>query len=160
PDGGKVLNGCQVMHNGLKVVVGSYYGKEATILFSRTKGVHEPQEERYFEEVLKLIQPKSVIVELGAYWAFYSMWFCKEVRGARAFLIEPIEANLECGKKNFAINGFHGDFTHAYVGASPGVANDGSRVVCVDEFAQQKQIQRIGILHSDIQGFELEMLKG
>jgi len=160
PNAGQVVNGCQVMHNGLRVVVGSFYGKETSILFSRTKGVHEPQEERIFAKVVKLVEPGSVMVELGAYWGFYSMWFCKEVAGARPFLIEPIPSHLEFGKKNFELNGFKGDFTQAYVGRAASVLPDGIRAICLEDFVREKGIQRIAILHSDIQGFEFEMLQG
>jgi hypothetical protein len=159
-DAGKILDGCQIMHNGLKVLVGSYYGEEASILFSRTKGVHEPQEERVFGEILKLINPKGVILELGAYWGFYSMWFCGEVPEARAYLVEPLPANLDFGKRNFALNGFKGDFTQAYVGRKAGVSPDGTKVIGVDEFMQEKGLEKLSILHCDIQGFELEMLAG
>ena len=148
------------MHNGLKVLVGSFYGEETKVLFSKTKGVHEPQEERIFGSVLKLIKPGSVMVELGAYWGFYSMWFCKEVARARPFLIEPIASHLEFGRKNFSLNGFRGDFTQAYVGRASSLSQDGSQVICVDDFAREKGIEQIAILHSDIQGFESDMLRG
>ncbi len=157
---GTVVDGCQVMHNGLKVLVGSYYGEKASVLLAKTRGVHEPQEERVFEQILKLIKPGSVMIELGAYWSFYSMWFCMEVADAKPFLVEPIQANLEYGQKNFALNGFKGDFTRAYVGPASSTANDGTPVICVDNFVRDKGIQRIAILHCDIQGFELDMLRG
>jgi len=157
---GRIVDGCQIMHNGLKVLVGSYYGEEATVLFSRTKGVHEPQEEKAFEHILKLIKPGSVMIELGAYWAFYSMWFRQKVPNGSCFLVEPIPSNIDYGKKNFALNGFKGDFTQAYVGRTVGVFDDGTPIICIDNFVSQKGIQQIAILHSDIQGFELDMLQG
>lgn len=160
PNAGEVVNGCQVMHNGLKVRVGSFYGEGTRILFSRTKGVHEPQEERVFAQVLKLVKPGSVMVELGAYWSFYSMWFCQQVQAANAFLIEPVPSNLEFGRKNFELNGFQGDFTQAYVGRTASVSADGIKTICLDDFAAEKGIRRIAILHSDIQGFEFDMLQG
>src|SRR5688572_3556147 len=53
PDAGKISNGKQVMHNGLKIFLGSYYGPEYSQMLFKNKGVHEPQEERVFNEVLK-----------------------------------------------------------------------------------------------------------
>jgi hypothetical protein len=160
PGAGKIIGGSRIMHNGLKIVSGSYYGPEADVLFSKTKGVHEPQEERIFEQVLKLIKPGSTMVELGSYWAFYSMWFAKEVVEPRLFMVEPVRSNLEFGKRNFVLNGFSGDFNLGYVGGSSSVSAEGTPVICVDDFIRDKEIEHIAILHCDIQGFELEMLKG
>src|SRR5262245_43352844 len=52
-DAGAVRDGTQVMHNGIRVHVGSYYGSEVTRMLERNRGVHEPQEERVFGEVLR-----------------------------------------------------------------------------------------------------------
>lgn len=159
-EAGQISDGYQLMHNGLKVAVGSYYGSGPVKLLAKNRGVHEPQEERVFQEVLKVIPPGGTMVELGAYWAFYSMWFCKEVPNARVYMVEPAEVNLEFGRTNFRANGFDGHFTRAYVGGAPAIAEDGTRIICVDEFMAEHRLAHLDILHSDIQGFELEMLKG
>jgi hypothetical protein len=160
PDAGRIAGQFQIMHNGLKVVRGSYYSADSERLFRKNKGVHEPQEERIFQEVLKVIPPGGVMMELGAYWAFYSMWFCQQVSQGRAYLIEPIAENLTCGQKNFAANSLTGHFTQAYVGATTGIAPDGTPIMCVDDFVDQHQISHLALLHSDIQGAELDMLHG
>src|SRR6058998_3708738 len=49
---GQIVNGCQVMHNGLLIHRGSYYGYPIKRMLKLTRGVHEPQEERAFAEVL------------------------------------------------------------------------------------------------------------
>ena len=41
------------------------------------------------------------MVECGAYWGFYSLWFARDVPGGIAGLIEPNAANLETGRRNF-----------------------------------------------------------
>jgi hypothetical protein len=161
PEAGEIHGDFQIMHNGLKVLLGSYYGKDSALLLKKNRGVHEPQEERIFQEVLRQIPPGSAMIELGAYWGYYSMWFCKEVPNARAYLVEPVEQNLEFGKKNFAANGLaFAAFTQAWVGEKSGVADDGQPVVGVDDLVAAQKLEHIAILHSDIQGFELEMLKG
>jgi hypothetical protein len=160
PDAGEVNGRFQIMHNGLKIVAGSYYGNGPIRLLKENRGVHEPQEERIFQEVLKTIRPGGIILELGAYWSFYSMWFCKEVPQARPFMVEPVAANIEFGRQNFATNGFSGTFIHAYVGAAAGVAEDGTKIICVDDLATDLGLGHIAILHADIQGSELDMLKG
>ena len=160
PEAGHIIDGVQIMHNGLKVRIGSYYGKESVKLLQRNLGVHEPQEERVFHEVLKHVRANAVMMELGAYWSFYSMWFCSVVPGAKAFMVEPSSENLAYGKDNFSLNGLRGHFTHGWVGASSGVAPDGAPVVCVDDLVVEHRLEEIAILHSDIQGAELDMLKG
>ena len=150
PDAGKIINGCQIMHNGLKVLPGTY-GNYTRVL-EVNRGVHEPQEERVFMEVLKDIPDGGIIVEFGSYWSFYAMWFYKEVKRARCYMIEPNHERLIAGKENFALNNMQGDFTCAMVGGKEGI--------CVDTFIREKAIDFIHILHADIQGAELEMLQG
>ena len=162
-------NCVQVMHNGLLVLADGYYGEFMTQIVERMKGHHEAQEEKVFHEVLKLIPPGSTMIELGAYWSYYSMWFQKAVPGARNFMIEPAKSSIECGMKNFQLNGLRGDFTQAFIGrtSSPdwqpsALERDihNVRRVCIADFAQARAIDRLAILHSDIQGFEYEMLLG
>ena len=93
-----------------------------------------------------------MMIELGSFWAHYSMWFVKKFPNAECFMIEPSSKLLNVGQKNFQINGFpNGQFIKAKV------ANDGLRL---DSFANEKKLKKISILHSDIQGWELEMLNG
>jgi len=159
-EAGQVRDGVQIMHNGIKVRLGSYYGQESIDLLKQNRGVHEPQEERVFQEVLKQIPPGGVMIELGAYWGYYSMWFCREVKDAKVFLVEPTRQNLDYGRENFALNGLQGHFTQAWVGQVAGIGEDGIPVLCVDDFVASQRLDRLSILHADIQGFEMEMLKG
>ena len=80
PDAGKISNGWITMHNGIQVSALGYYGKGILNMLVRNLGVHEPEEERVFQEVLKYVQPGSTMIEAGSYWAFYSLWFSKEQR--------------------------------------------------------------------------------
>jgi hypothetical protein len=157
---GGFVDGCQVMHNGLRIVPGSYYGKPVGKMLELNKGVHEPQEERAFGEVLQHIPAGGVMLELGAYWSFYSMWFCQVVKEARCFMVEPEGENLEFGKKNFAVNGLSGEFVQGFVGSASRTGGSGTPQIGVDDFLAERGIAHLNILHSDIQGFEMEMLKG
>ena len=103
-------------HTGLKIVAESYYGQGNADLMKANNGVHEPQEEYAFQEVLKFLPASSIILELGAYWGYYSLWFLQAVKAGQAFLVEPEAVNLEVGRRNFAINGSRADFTRAFVG--------------------------------------------
>jgi hypothetical protein len=160
PDAGKLQRGFVIMHNGLRVSGLGYYGSGNMNLLLENRGVHEPQEERAFSEVLRHVPPSGAMLELGAYWGFYSLWFAHEVPGARSFLVEPEPENLKSGMLNFRENGHDAVFENAYVGARPGIAHNGTKVVSVDDFCQRHHIDQLAILHADIQGFEVEMLEG
>jgi hypothetical protein len=78
------------MHNGIKVYTDSHYGDFNVKIIEKLKGVHEPQEEKVFYEVLKSINEGGKMLELGAFWAYYSLLFNKEVKNAQIFLVEPV----------------------------------------------------------------------
>ncbi len=160
PEAGRIVRSWQIMHNGIKIWKGSYYNYPIQLLLQKNRGVHEPQEERAFGQVLQDMPRNAVMLELGAYWGFYSMWFHQVVESARCFLIEPVGLNLESGKRNFRLNGMGASFHQAFVGSSSGTTDEGVRRICIDDFLRENSIDYVHILHSDIQGFELEMLKG
>lgn len=157
-DAGKIKGDTQIMHNGIKIHAGSYYGDGNTILLHRNQGVHEPQEEKVFEEVIRLLSPRSVMVELGAFWAFYSMSFQQKVDNGINYLIEPDPHALLSGKNNFRLNKLKGNFFNYYV--SNELISGKVPTITIDWFLRTNNILRVNILHSDIQGFELKMLKG
>jgi len=173
PDAGRVFRKgfrrYQLMHNGVRVVADGYDGSWMTEIIRLLKGHHEPQEERVFHEVLPHIPPGGIMLELGSYWAYYSLWFNRSVPGARNYMIEPDPKNLALGRKNFALNGARGEFFQYAIGSRSGPPIPfkcrGGRVrpielICVDDFIAAEKIPRIDLLLSDIQGFELGMLQG
>ncbi len=145
---GSLINGHVVMHNGL-LVPPDYYGDFSKIL-TLNKGVHEPQEERMFMEVLKHIPPGATMIELGAYWAFYSMWFQREIPNATNYVIEPVRENLDCGIRNFKLNGLQGRFFQKGIGPQG---------MDFQQFLVDKKIAYIDLLHADIQGAETYLLE-
>lgn len=148
----------QRMHNGVKVHQHCYYGKWMTDVIHALRGHHEPQEEKAFYEVLKYIPKGATMLELGAYWCYYSLWFAHDVPNAKNYVIEPLATNLEIGKKNFSLNGKQAHFFQGYLGAtSVNVFKDLKRY-SVDEFMKANKIDHVNILHSDIQGAEYDML--
>ena len=158
PEAGTLEGDYLIMHNGLKILPLSYYGYPMLKLLLENKGIHEPQEEYVFQEVLKSIKSGSTMIELGAYWSFYSMWFQKKISGAKNFMIEPWE--ISHGIKNFKINKLKGNFFQYYVDEKPGIHHDGSKIISIDNFIHDQRINFVDILHSDIQGNEFKMLKG
>ncbi len=160
PDAGKLIDGQVVMHNGIRVSGLSYYGAGILNMLIENRGVHEPQEERAFDAVVPHLRAGSTMLELGAYWAYYSLWFSKTVKDARCFLVEPIAEHLQSGELNFQINNARGAFTQAFVGSFERTDRDGSRFVAVDPFCERNLIEHLEILHADIQGGEVDMLGG
>lgn len=151
PHAGEIRDGAVVMHNGLLVRLGGYYDRFSDILLMN-RGVHEPQEEAVFAEVLTKIPAGGTMLELGSYWAFYSLWFFARIPGARCYMVEPHPERIKAGMHNFKLNRSTGDFVQAGIGGNNGITVDG--------FLKDKRIAALDILHSDIQGAELEMLRG
>jgi hypothetical protein len=148
---GKIINGNLLMYNGLKITSDSYYGRFSDILLING-GVHEPQEEYVFIKVIETIKSKNpVMVELGSYWGFYSMSFLNKNNEGICYLVEENPLYLEVGKKHFELNGLIGNFIKAKVSDSD---------LNIDFLMSDKKIEKIDILHSDIQGYEYQMLNG
>lgn len=152
PMAGVVKEGHITLHNGLRVPVNNYYGDFSTIL-AVNRGVHEPLEEYVFQEVLRQLDPAKPIemIELGSYWAHYSMWLKSRFPLARTTCVEPERHNLETGRRNFVLNGVSGNFIQAFVS---------DEHFQIDAFLAEQPPREIDILHADIQGYELQMLSG
>jgi len=156
PQSGFVEEGKNViLHNGIRVPLRgkfSYYGGFSEILVLN-RGVHEPLEEYCFQELLKALPPKSrpTMLELGAYWGHYSMWLKKVFPEATVVLVEPDSRGLQAGKNNFALNGMQGTFMNSFVSEES---------FTVDSYMATTDFGSLTVLHSDIQGYELEMLRG
>jgi len=174
PHAGEVLDGpdgrYQLMHNGVKVIEGCYYGLWMTEVIRLLRGHHEPQEERAFRELLRHVPANGTMVELGSFWAYYSLWFQQQIPAARTYLIEPDPHNLEVGKRNFALNGRTGEYFHFSIGRQAGppepfeCESDGVirpvPMTSIDAFLMLVGQPYVDVLLSDIQGGEAEMLEG
>ena len=145
-----------ILHNGTRVPIdgdGSYYGRFSEILIIN-RGVHEPLEEYCFQELLKNLRKedkKHNMLELGAYWGHYSLWFSNELKNTHCTLVEPEKINIEVGKRNFDKNGKEAVFIQEFVS---------NKNFTVDKFFSQNasDLSELTLLHSDIQGYEKEML--
>jgi hypothetical protein len=145
---GEINDGVITTHNGIKLHL-EYYDDFIKIL-QYNLGVHEPSEERAFDKVLSKMEEGSIMVELGSYWSFYSIWFRKLIKNSISYCIEPDQSNLQVGIRNFELNGITSNFINAKISK-----NDFNLL----EFFDEHQLNKINILHSDIQGYELEMLE-
>ena len=158
----------QTMHNGLLVEYGGYYGEWMASIISALRGHHEPQEELAFSEVLKCLHGAPNMVELGAFWAYYSLWFQAAFPQGRSFMYEPDAAHLAIGQRNFAKNGFTGHFEIAAAGLDGSATffdetqNRTSDVTTksVATICRERDIDFLDLLHMDVQGAELNALVG
>jgi hypothetical protein len=153
PRAGMIEDGFVWLHNGNRVPSGgkkAYYGRNSDLLVIN-RGVHEPLEEYVFQELMRIMPEEPTMLELGAYWGHYSMWL-KHVRPrSKVTLVEPVKNNIAIGKANFRRNGYDGEFIRSFVSR---------KGFTVDQFLKERNLSRLDILHSDIQGFEGEMLEG
>lgn len=158
----------QVMHDGTRVLADGYYGRWMTELIRRLRGHHEPQEELVVHRVIeRLSGTKPVVVELGSFWAYYSIWALRAL-GGRAILVEPDPANLEVGRVNFSLNELEGTFVHAALGGDHGAQtrlvceSDGIErevpVVTIPGLMDDQGLETIDLLLMDIQGAETDAL--
>ena len=63
PEAGKLIGDYFIMHNGLKIKPLSYYGYPVLEMLIRNKGIHEPQEEYVFQEVLKNMKESNGVIQ-------------------------------------------------------------------------------------------------
>jgi len=176
PDGGTIRDGeprVQVMHNGVLVEADGYQGSWMTEIISELRGHHEPQEEVAFAAVIERLaatEQAPVVMELGAWWAYYSLWARHRIPGARSFCIEPDPAYLEQGRRNFALNGLDATFHLAAVAqhASPprpflcesdGLEHD-VPFESLGSLLARWDLPRIDLLLVDVQGAETPLIDG
>ncbi len=177
PGAGDVVQGpegfaYQLMHNGLRVIAGGYDGQWMTEIIRRLRGHHEPQEELLFHTVLPIIgntSPSPTMIEFGSYWSYYSLWFRSHYPAAYNILVEPDPNNRKVGQTNFELNGVSGEFLEAAVGLHGGTIDfqsesDGLvravRTISIDGLIKERSLDRIHLLHADIQGEEFALLEG
>jgi len=160
---------CILMHNGVLVYEGSYHGQWMTDVINYLKGHHEPQEEKLFYEVLKLIPKNSTMVECGSFWSYYSLWFHKQISDAKNIMIEPNPYKCELGELNFNLNKFDGTFINGCIGSSHSEKIDfrdwdGKNYeisqVSIDWLVENQGLSKIELLHADIQSAEHQLLDG
>ena len=149
-----------IMHNGLRLSCNSIGSGCIRDILKANKGVAEPQHERAFAEILRVMGPSPLILDVGARNGFYSMWMKKVRPGARCVVVEPNKRHLENSRKNFALNKLYAQFYNAYVSMSTGRRVEGVEVVSVEEIARRLRADYINLLHADIEGYEMELIKG
>jgi FkbM family methyltransferase len=164
----------QIMHNGILVGEGCYYGAWMTEVIRQLRGHHEPQEELAFHTILKRLAGDTqtpTVVELGSFWAYYSLWAKHDIPAARLTLVEPDAGNLAVGRRNLELNGMEAaSMINAAVGDEHGTTvtliwdsdeqAHAIRQVTVDGLMEDQRMEKIDLLLCDVQGAEVAMLQG
>ena len=159
----------QIMHEGTLVRAGGYGGEWMTQIIRKLRGHHEPQEELIYHHLVKQAGDGTLMVELGAFWAYYTNWYLGAVPGSRALCIEPDANNMACGQENLRLNARVAQWELACVGREHADAVPicrGSDEVTVsvpchsmDSILRRAGGQAIEMLHIDVQGAELPFLE-
>jgi hypothetical protein len=160
----------QYMFNGVKILYNTYHSPWMNTIIRNLKGHHEPQEELCFFYVLKTLGKNANMLELGSNWSYYSIWFNKEIEHPFNICIEPIFKNLRNGKNNSNFNDCRNmKFIQGSIGKDYKqnliFENWDGDLINLTQYNTEYIIKSnnnlyLDIIHSDIQGSELDMLKG
>lgn len=161
----------QIMHNGLKVVQGGYYGEWMSRIIAELRGHHEPQEELLFSKIVDKVSSTASIIELGSYWSYYSLWFLKDYPDSRtAICLEADPKHLDVGRQNASLNQLEPVFVNAFAaGKSTSTEiefqteKSGTIMLhgwSVTDLMHEHKIDFLDILHIDTQGAEYDVLEG
>ena len=175
-DAGKIIieNGekIQYMFNGIKIYYDCYHSPWMNTIISKLKGHHEPQEELCFYHILNILENNANMLELGCAWAYYSMFFKNKCKDGINICIEPNINKLNKGINNIKLNKLDLNkfvFMNGFIGKdykAKDIFIDWDKTqMSIPQYNIEKIINNnnkifIDVLHSDIQGAELDMLIG
>ncbi|WIY02977.1 FkbM family methyltransferase [Amycolatopsis mongoliensis] len=169
-EGGRV----QVMHNGLLVEEGGYYGAWMTETIRALCGHHEPQEELVYHRIVERLATEGgepVMIEFGSFWTYYGLWFCHAIPTGRVVALEPDPAYLDVGRRNAGLNGYthRVRFVQAAIGDEPGESMDfeaesDGRTYPLPQhdlasLMSEADVARVDLVLADVQGAETILLE-
>jgi len=100
-----------------------------------------------------------VMMEIGAFWAFWSLMFRDTFKHGKNILIEPIQQHLNVGLKNFQINDFDCSSYHAAFNIDTQCTLFTKNIVSFEHVWNEEKLDTLDLLHADIQGAELPLLE-
>jgi FkbM family methyltransferase len=173
---------CRLRDGGPEIeLLPGQYGSSVTWLF----GIDEPHEVALFR---RLVPPGGVVIDVGANIGQYTL-IAAQLAGpsGRVFAFEPDPVNAAALQRSVARNGFHDrvELLRLAVAASGGqaafevapdrtrsrlrpntVGNGDSdnvvsvRKVALDDFADERGLNRLDLLKIDVEGADLDVLRG
>jgi FkbM family methyltransferase len=169
-DGSRV----QVMHNGLLVEEGGYYGSWMAEIIRSLRGHHEPQEELVFHRIVERLTAEGgapAMIEFGSFWTYYGLWFCHALPAGRVVALEPDPAYVDVGRRNAALNGYTDRvrFVQAAIGGKPDepmefeAESDGRTYTIAQHdlasLMSETGLARVDLVLADVQGAETLLLE-
>ncbi|HBT93791.1 MAG TPA: hypothetical protein DEB23_05980, partial [Chitinophagaceae bacterium] len=129
------------------------------------------------------LRKNSIVFDIGANMGFYTIWISRSIDElGQIHSFEPDTKNFKRLSQNISINQFKGQFHTNNVAVSKQngkmkmtIGFDGENhlvpsnfggnssiinVVCLDDYCNQHNINRIDFVKIDVEGFELDVLKG
>lgn len=159
----------QRMHEGTLVPADGYCGAWMTRIIRRLRGHHEPQEELLFHHLLRHCHRGARMIEVGAFWAYYTTWFLRAVPDSTAVCVEPDAAHAAIGAETLRLNGVTATWVEAAVGRTHRQTTTVSResdgrsidVAChsLPSLLDTVGWAPVDILHVDAQGAETGFLE-
>jgi len=126
------------------------------------------KEHTYFLEVLDNIKhKKAVMIEIGSFWAIWSLLFRKRFPNGKNILIELGKKRLDVGLENFKLNRFsstsyHGGFCLNESNTLKNEVLDSEEIgpeLNFFDICREQDLDVIDLVHMDIQGSELLLLE-
>ena len=127
---------------------------------------HHQEIARFKRVFNNVTSSEPVMVELGCFWALFSLVFRDNFKNGRNILVEPIYNNLEVGKENFSLNGYEcepynvGIFFDKITNKtkkhfqSIGIDLENIESIAFSKLYNDLNLDTVDCLHVDIQGSE------
>lgn len=120
--------------------------------------------EKYVLDLKNKSKDLYTMIELGSNQAYYSMLFKSILKNKDTvtIMVEPTDEYMVRGKFHFNINNYDGIFINKCIGKTWVAHNStfNKEEVSVDQLVNDYNIEKLDVLHSDIDGAELTMLEG
>lgn len=111
-----------------------------------TWNMHENEYDRFRNVLDRITNDDPVMIELGCYWAVWSILFGKKFPNATLILNDLDKFKLNVGRANIALNDLK---CTGYLGKADQYGN------FLGEMFRVSKVPRVDLLHMDIQGAEL-----
>ncbi len=141
-------------------------------------GSYEFEKQQLFVKVLESLEANSTIFDVGANVGFYSMLSATVLPSSNVYAFEPLPRNIDFLRRHIALNKFENiklipsavgsvkgtalfdDSTNPSMGALSPDGKTQVEVVCVDDLLSSGFIRVPDLIKMDIEGGEIEALKG
>ncbi len=177
PLAGKIIDGKQYLFDGSPTIY-PHGSDKVHNLYRLTRGAPEPEEIFYFLKIIKNIKANGTMIEVGAGHGFYSIIAAKYLLQGKQILIEASPRAINILKQNIQLNEFNKraiiiqkavtnkdnnkiNFKEQGYASSIDTSGEYSvSTITVDRLIKDLKLKVVDLLHMDIQGEELNALRG